>query len=596
MKSIIVLIITLITSQVTLAQDVFKVPDWFSNPNKGEYVGVSIPYENAETSKKSAEYSALLSYILSLKKEFVKSSPSEIPKFNTEFDQYYADFEVVKTDTTILYNLLSDNGRKVGDMKVMLTNTHRSDLIFDNKKFSDTYAICKEARITFNLTEGYSVIRNEKNREGSYWVSIKPNTNTCVTPISGNFFFLRNMARSQGTMEQRGLSFNRTYSLGKITKDKSTVIIDIIENEDSTTLKQTLDTENFNVDYINQYQASKTFLSSMAKDLSRIGYNNGINGVCPLYYPYGAGYVVSLMNIFTDFALSDEKFPYEGGLNNVGNFFQDGYAQSYYMPTTNRNALYAVKSDNERPNNNSFVVIIGNEDYQMVESVPYAKNDARAFEEYCQLKLNIPSNQIMLYENATYGKMKMALKHLKDLAKAYKGGLKVIFYYAGHGIPDEQTHQSYLLPIDTDGTMVEVCYKLNDLYNDLALLNAKQVVVMMDACFSGANRTGGMLQSARGVAIKAKEGELKGNMVVLSAASGEQTAYPYQAKEHGLFTYYLLNKLEQDNGNTTLGELAKYIITEVGKTSVIENKKLQTPTVGYSSTLQNKWESLKLKE
>ena len=95
---------------------------------------------------------------------------------------------------------------------------------------------------------------------------------------------------------------------------------------------------------------------------------------------------------------------------------------------------------------------------------------------------------------------------------------------------------------------------------------------------------------------KAKEGILKGNMVVFSAASGEQTAYPYKSKEHGLFTYYLLNKLEKEKGDVTLGELAKYIVSEVGKTSIIENRKSQTPTVGHSASLANKWQNLKLKE
>ena len=85
-------------------------------------------------------------------------------------------------------------------------------------------------------------------------------------------------------------------------------------------------------------------------------------------------------------------------------------------------------------------------------------------------------------------------------------------------------------------------------------------------------------------------------MVVFSAASGEQTAYPYKSKEHGLFTYYLLNKLEKEKGDVTLGELAKYIVTEVGKTSIIENKKSQTPTVGHSASLANMWQDLKLKE
>ena len=54
-----------------------------------------------------------------------------------------------------------------------------------------------------------------------------------------------------------------------------------------------------------------------------------------------------------------------------------------------------------------------------------------------------------------------------------------------------------------------------------------------------------MLASARGVAIKAKQNHPQGNMVVLSAAQGDETAHPYTEKGHGLFTYYLLKKLKE---------------------------------------------------
>jgi hypothetical protein len=56
-----------------------------------------------------------------------------------------------------------------------------------------------------------------------------------------------------------------------------------------------------------------------------------------------------------------------------------------------------------------------------------------------------------------------------------------------------------------------------------------------------------MLASARGVAIKVKEEKPQGNLVVVSASQGDETAYPYNEKRHGLFTYYLLEKLQESN-------------------------------------------------
>ena len=84
-------------------------------------------------------------------------------------------------------------------------------------------------------------------------------------------------------------------------------------------------------------------------------------------------------------------------------------------------------------------------------------------------------------------------------------------------------------------------------------------------------------------------------MVVFSAASGDETAYPYIEKEHGLFTYYFLKKLQESKGNVTLGELSDYISDQVGKKSIIINRKSQTPTVLPSSAVSSGWRNWKLK-
>ena len=120
-------------------------------------------------------------------------------------------------------------------------------------------------------------------------------------------------------------------------------------------------------------------------------------------------------------------------------------------------------------------------------------------------------------------------------------------------------------------------------------MNAKSVIVFMDACFSGAQRGEGMLAAARGVAIEARPAEPQGNMVVFSAASGDQTAYPYQEQGHGLFTYFLLKKLQETKGAVTLGDLGNYIIDNVTKESVVSNGKSQTPTVTCSEIMGADW-------
>lgn len=243
---------------------------------------------------------------------------------------------------------------------------------------------------------------------------------------------------------------------------------------------------------------------------------------------------------------------------------------------------------------NTFVIAIGNENYSLVPKVAFANNDMNIFAQYCQKTLGIPMQNIRKYKDATFGSMLSALNDIKDIADAYNGDMNVIFYYAGHGIPNEKDQTAYLLPTDADGKSTEVCFPLARLYKELGELNAKSVIVFMDACFSGAQRGNGMLASARGVAIKAKEQKPMGKLVVLTAASGEETAYPFKEKGHGLFTYFLLKKLNETKGECSLGELSDYITTNVKRQSIVINRKPQTPAIIFSDSVKDEWMNYKL--
>ena len=245
-------------------------------------------------------------------------------------------------------------------------------------------------------------------------------------------------------------------------------------------------------------------------------------------------------------------------------------------------------------NPNTFVLIIANENYQSVASVPFALNDGRIFRQYCEQTLGIPAKNIHEIANATGNQLKAQINWLQNVVEVFDNP-QVIFYYAGHGIPDESSKTAYLLPVDGSGTDVTTGYKLDDLYATLGNMPASRITVFMDACFSGSRREEGMLAEARGVALKAKSGVPQGNMVVFSAAQGDETAYPNREKQHGLFTYYLLKKLQETEGDVSLKELGDYVTKQVSQQSLLLNSKKQTPCVTPSSAVANEWQNWKLK-
>lgn len=246
-------------------------------------------------------------------------------------------------------------------------------------------------------------------------------------------------------------------------------------------------------------------------------------------------------------------------------------------------------------NENAFALIIANESYKNVESVPFAANDGSIFSEYCKKTLGISEKHIYLALNATLNDIKHNIDLIGQAMDAYNGEAQIIVYYAGHGIPNEADKSAYLLPVDGYSSNVETGYSLKDLYAALSEHPAKSVTVFLDACFSGTKREGDMLASARGVAIKVDETVPEGNMVVFAASQGDETAYPYKNQGHGMFTYFLLKKLQETEGDVSLGDLSEYVIDKVRKTSIDENEKMQTPTITPADKVQNEWKNWTLK-
>ncbi len=248
-----------------------------------------------------------------------------------------------------------------------------------------------------------------------------------------------------------------------------------------------------------------------------------------------------------------------------------------------------------KANENTFAVIIANELYKHEETVPYAKTDGDSFRNYCIKTLGLPESRIHFSADATLNEMRMAMHWIKDIGEAFGDEAKVVFYYAGHGVADDASRSAFLLPIDGSGRDPESGYSVDKLYSQLSALPVSSVVVLLDACFSGAQRSGDMMVASRGVAIKPKSATPLGNMVVLSATTGDETAALYPQEGHGLFTYFLLKKLQESCGECSLGELADYVAKRVNQESVIANKRPQTPTVISSPAMAQIWKNIKLK-
>jgi TPR repeat protein len=200
----------------------------------------------------------------------------------------------------------------------------------------------------------------------------------------------------------------------------------------------------------------------------------------------------------------------------------------------NHSIDYGIPISSEA-NSHTYAIVIANEHYKRVPDVPYAINDGNIFRKYLISTLGVPEQNIEYIEDGSLNDIKYALSTISQRCNAFKDQNSVIIYYAGHGVPDEKTSEAYMLPIDGFGTDPSSGMNLDDFYETLSTIPAKSIIVLLDACFSGAKRDGGMLLATRGITIKPKVNIPDGKLIVISATSSEETAFPIEEQKHGLF-------------------------------------------------------------
>ncbi len=212
-------------------------------------------------------------------------------------------------------------------------------------------------------------------------------------------------------------------------------------------------------------------------------------------------------------------------------------------------------------NPDGIAVIIGNSNYEKTKPVKFALNDALAMKKYLIETFGFQEGNIFYIEDARksdlelmFGTKEQSRGKLFNAVKPKKSD--VFIFYAGHGAPGLQDKNAYFVPVDCDPQYVEIGgYLTETFYRNLALVPAKSVSVVLDACFSGTD----LFENISPIVIKAK-GILNIQKGLLMASSqGAEVSSWYNEKAHGLFTYFFLkgiqSKIADKNGDNKLTAL-----------------------------------------
>ncbi len=222
------------------------------------------------------------------------------------------------------------------------------------------------------------------------------------------------------------------------------------------------------------------------------------------------------------------------------------------------------------PQANRYAIVVGIEQYrERIPKAEFAVQDAKAMAQFLTAQGGYREENVILRLNEQATK--------SDMEKYFEAWLKnnvdakssLFVYFSGHGAPKADTGEAYIVPYDGDPAFIEQTgYPLKRLYQTLEKLPTKNIVVMLDSCFSGAGGRSVLAKGAKPMVLTVEGMASSSKAVVLAATSGSNLSLADQETGHGLFTYYALQGMggEADaNGDGTIDvqELFEYLKPQV---------------------------------
>ncbi|HJM46977.1 MAG TPA: caspase family protein [Candidatus Marinimicrobia bacterium] len=223
-------------------------------------------------------------------------------------------------------------------------------------------------------------------------------------------------------------------------------------------------------------------------------------------------------------------------------------------------ALMAVESDKESVNekfqfikdiySESWALIIGIEDYQYVEPLSYAVDDAVDVSNILQEKYGFKEENVLLITDEEATRDNIMNGFQKILLQAGEKD-RIVVFYAGHGatypLPNGGD-MGYLIPVDGDASKDNIfltSISMSTMEELAKMSEAKHILYLVDACYGGltlATRGLGQEQTPEYLRKMTKE---KGRQVITAGGKDEKVMEKAEWG-HSAFTKNLLHGLENE--------------------------------------------------
>jgi hypothetical protein len=311
--------------------------------------------------------------------------------------------------------------------------------------------------------------------------------------------------------------------------------------------------KNCNLEYCHKNEGEYTYQNGTK--LTGYFIDGKPNGTCTVRYPEGSIYTgewqYDTPNGSGILKRADGK-THNGTWKN-GKLIQPANTTQYVKNTLSK----PTKTSNETQ---IHALIVGVADYNHMPSLKYTDDDA--YRLYSFLKspeggaVKDENIHILIDEAATSTNINEKMNQINRQSNTND---IVMVYLAGHGV------NGYFLPYDFDGRSNKISYE--SIQNAIEINNAKNKIIIVDACHSGSIQNRGPLD------IQLQDFYTKLNMTsksttFITSSKSEETSLESSGIRQGVFSHYLINGLKgkankNNDGYISLGELFEYISINV---------------------------------
>ena len=276
----------------------------------------------------------------------------------------------------------------------------------------------------------------------------------------------------------------------------------------------------------------------------------------------------------------DGRLKSNNGENLLIDFFLKKNTLVASIPKQLNSGLRSIPPENKiEPEGKYYALIIANSNYNNKEiwsDLKSPSRDAIAIKEILDKKYEFTDS--WLIEDASRIEIHEEFKKLKDIVtdKDY-----LLIYYVGHGA--EVNGNPYWVPVEGGENYFE-WVNVNSLTNSLSNIKARDILIMIDSCYSGLSfqtKSSNKKDIANSTAA-IKDALINYSRKVLTSGHNEKVNDTYYDKEHSLFALGFIKILTENESNVT----AESIYFDIKKLHQLDVNIPQVPKYGTINNLK----------